>query len=259
MGLLIIKLALTPLLMWLVSYASRKWGTQLGGLLSGLPLTSGPISIYLLIEQGREFAAQSAISSLAGVGAISIFWFVYSVMARRFSVHWCVLISLGIFVAEMSLLQRFHLALWLALAADLAIITVILRMIPMPGLEESKISYPRWDLPARMATATGMVVLVTFTAHLLGPNLSGLLSPIPILALPLCVFAHVQQGEAGAQAVACGNLRAAYGVTIFYAMLGLFVPGGNLYLAYMGAFVGSALAVVPWLSQRRPAINREED
>ena len=71
--LLIIKLILTPLLMWLVSYASRKWGTAFGGLLSGLPLTSGPVSIYLMIEQGRGFAAESAVSSLGSV-LVSIPW-----------------------------------------------------------------------------------------------------------------------------------------------------------------------------------------
>src|SRR4030081_2003448 len=112
MGLLIIKITLTPLLMLLLSCASRRWGTGLGGLLSGLPLTSRPISAYLLIEQGREFAAQSAISSIAGVGAISIFWLLYGASARRYSAPLCALIALSVFVLEMMLLHPFRLALW---------------------------------------------------------------------------------------------------------------------------------------------------
>ena len=50
--LLLIKLLLTPLLMIAVSWAARRWGSGIGGFLAGLPLTSGPISIYLWVEQG---------------------------------------------------------------------------------------------------------------------------------------------------------------------------------------------------------------
>lgn len=45
MQLLLIKLLLTPLSMLAVSWAARRWGPGIGGLLAGLPLTSGPISI----------------------------------------------------------------------------------------------------------------------------------------------------------------------------------------------------------------------
>jgi hypothetical protein len=47
MELLLIKLFLTPLLMLTISWSTRRWGPEIGGLLAGLPLTSGPISIYL--------------------------------------------------------------------------------------------------------------------------------------------------------------------------------------------------------------------
>jgi hypothetical protein len=43
--LLPIKLLLTPILMIAISWAARRWGPGIGGLLAGLPLTSGPISI----------------------------------------------------------------------------------------------------------------------------------------------------------------------------------------------------------------------
>jgi hypothetical protein len=250
MGLFIIKLTLTPLLMWLLSYSSRRWGAGLGGLLSGLPLTSGPISAYLLIEQGREFAARSAISSIAGVGAISIFWLLYGVSARRYSVPLCALIALSVFVLEMVLLHPFHLALWPALTANLLIISATLWLVPKPRPDQTNIRYPRWDLPARMIAATGMVLLITFAANLLGPNLSGLLSPIPVLALPLCIFAHIQQGSNGALAVARGNLQAAYGVTAFYAVVALMIPTGNLLLTYVLALSSSLAATVPWLHSR---------
>ncbi|MBL7590137.1 hypothetical protein INQ07_25710, partial [Escherichia coli] len=50
MSLIAAKIVVTPTLMWAVSAAARRWGSLVGGLLSGLPLTSAPISIYLAAE-----------------------------------------------------------------------------------------------------------------------------------------------------------------------------------------------------------------
>jgi hypothetical protein len=52
--LLLIKLLLTPLLMIAISWAARRWGPGIGGLLAGLPLTSGPISISLWVGLSRD-------------------------------------------------------------------------------------------------------------------------------------------------------------------------------------------------------------
>jgi hypothetical protein len=58
-----------------------------------------------------------------------------------------------------------------------------------------------------MIAATSMVLLVTASARLLGPQLSGLLSPIPVLAWPLCIFVHAQQHSvATAEANGTGSL-----------------------------------------------------
>ena len=46
----LIKLIAAPLLLALATLAARRWGTVLGGILIGLPLISGPISVFLAIE-----------------------------------------------------------------------------------------------------------------------------------------------------------------------------------------------------------------
>ncbi|EKM5824226.1 hypothetical protein PU342_004709, partial [Salmonella enterica] len=65
MTLLFFKLVFTPVLMLLSTLASRKWGETVGGILVGLPLTSGPISLFLALEHGKEFAANATNGSLA--------------------------------------------------------------------------------------------------------------------------------------------------------------------------------------------------
>jgi hypothetical protein len=56
MSLLAVKLVVTPVMVLAASLAARRWGDAVGGWLVGLPLISGPISVFLAIEQGPAFA-----------------------------------------------------------------------------------------------------------------------------------------------------------------------------------------------------------
>jgi hypothetical protein len=62
-----LKLILTPILIGSASLAGRKWGAALGGWLVGLPLTSGPIALFLALEQGTAFASRAALGILFGL------------------------------------------------------------------------------------------------------------------------------------------------------------------------------------------------
>jgi hypothetical protein len=67
MSLLAVKLVPTPLVVLAASLAARRWGDVVGGWLVGLPLTSGPVALFLARERGPAFAADAAAGSLAGV------------------------------------------------------------------------------------------------------------------------------------------------------------------------------------------------
>ena len=64
---LLLKLILTPLLLGGVTLAGRKFGPTVSGWLVGLPLTSGPVSFFLALEQGTKFAARAARAGLLAV------------------------------------------------------------------------------------------------------------------------------------------------------------------------------------------------
>lgn len=69
----LIKLIAAPLLLALATLAARRWGTVLGGILIGLPLISGPISVFLAIENGAGFAVETARGALAGTATLHTF------------------------------------------------------------------------------------------------------------------------------------------------------------------------------------------
>ena len=70
-----------------------------------------------------------------------------------------------------------------------------------------------------MVSATSLLMITTSLASWLGPATSGMLAPIPVIAWPLVVFAHVQGGRAGMAAMVRGNAIGAVGVIAFYLVL----------------------------------------
>ncbi len=58
---------------------------------------------------------------------------------------------------------------------------------------------PSWDLPMRAGCALALVLTLTAVAGWLGPQLSGLLAPFPVIATVLAAFTHAQRGPGEVQ------------------------------------------------------------
>ena len=80
--LLILKATLTPLLIAVATLAARRWGPAVGGWVAGLPLTSGPVSVFLAVEQAPAFAAHAACGTLLGLIAVAVFCVAYARSAK---------------------------------------------------------------------------------------------------------------------------------------------------------------------------------
>ncbi len=160
MSLIAAKIIVTPTLMWAVSAAARRWGSLVGGLLSGLPLTSAPISIYLAAEQGERFAADAAIGSVEGLGAVTVSYLAYAVSAPRMGILAAILLALAAFILGGALLHGLlQPGLWLATAIDLPAMALVVALCrPRTGTEAPvrRSRPPRWDMPARLAAATAL-------------------------------------------------------------------------------------------------------
>jgi hypothetical protein len=241
MNTLALKLSLTPVLILAASLAGRRWGEAIGGWLVGLPLTSGPVAFFLTLDQGPGFARQAAAGSLAGTAAQACFGLGYFWAAER--APWPLAFCAGasayaIAATALQALALPHLALFLV---ALAALTLALRAMPAQNVRRVVGILPIWDLPARMAIATTLVVAVTAGASTLGPRLSGLLATFPIFATVLTVFAHRVQGAAAARQVLRGLLMGLYGFASFFAVLSLLLPRTSVPLAFLGSALTAML------------------
>src|SRR6476469_8055459 len=84
MATFLFKLILSPLLIGAVSLVGRRWGPAVSGWLVGLPLTSGPVVLFLALDQGTAFAATTAQAIMLGIISVGVFCLTYSRLAR----HW---------------------------------------------------------------------------------------------------------------------------------------------------------------------------
>lgn len=213
MATLVLKLALTPLLIVGASLAGRRWGAAVSGWLIGLPLTSGPVAAFLTVEHGPRFAARTAVGSLSGVAAEVAFCLGYGWSARR---GWPTALAAGIagFVGAAAGIQALPLSPGLPTpllplyAAGIAALGAGLVLLPRADGAPAAAALPpaRWELPARAVVATGLVVLLTGVATTLGARLTGLVSVFPLYASVLGAFAHRSEGRAGALEVLRGVL-----------------------------------------------------
>src|SRR5437868_4914628 len=80
---LLLKLTLAPLLVATATVVAQKWGPRVGGLLMGLPLTTGPIFVLLAIEQGQHFAAEATVGVLFGLIGLAAFAVAYVAASTR--------------------------------------------------------------------------------------------------------------------------------------------------------------------------------
>ncbi len=220
---LLFKLILTPILIAAATLSGRRWGPGVSGWLIGLPLTSGPVSLILVLQNGPPFAAASAVGVLGGVASNCVFCLTYSLCAGR--VGWVASSSVSVvsFFAAAFLWRLVDLPAWPTFALVVGVISVVLFFMPRGTAAAEPESPPAWDLPARMVIAAGFVFGLTSAAGILGPQLSGLLSPFPIFGLILAAFAHRNQGARAAGRLLRGVVIGSFGFVVFFLVVALLV------------------------------------
>ncbi len=241
-GLLAFKLIFSPLVVAVATWLSRRLGVKVGGWIVALPLTSGPISVFFLLQHGPQFTAQAAVGTLAGSAATCLFCLGYGLTAR--SQRWPISLGVGllIFFGLTALLKWLALPLWPTALVVLTAYGIARYSMPQPQKAVAAVKPPWWDIPLRMVLATTLIVLITGLSASLGPDWSGLLSPIPLLISLLTIFAHHFQGPEGAIRTLRGTLSGTIAFALFFLVVSLWITQWPPLLTYSVAAIASVTA-----------------
>ncbi len=206
------------------------------------------------MEQGPAFAAQAAVGTLAGLVGVGCFCLVYARLARSRSWTLATAGGLAAYLAGAALLSRVPLSLGPTTAGTLALLLVAFRLLPTTSGAGGAPAAPRWDVPVRMAVAMALVLVLTATAAVLGPKLSGLLSPFPVFATVLAIFTHRHAGTAAAQQLLRGIVLGSFAFAGFFVVVAAALERWEVSGTYVVACASTLvinLALRPLLAARR--------
>jgi hypothetical protein len=253
------KILLAPTFVVGASLAARRYGARIGGLVGGLPVVAGPILLVFALDHGRAFAAKAAAGTLLGTVSLMMFILVYGRLSRRARWGASLLAGWSAFFAMTGVLSVLSIAAVTALLVALVSIALTLAALPRGVGEQSNgEAPPGWDLPLRALSALAVVLALTALAGQLGPSLSGLLAPFPVVASVLAVFTHAQRGEEDLLRIMRGFLMGlvAYALFCFALAVSLESLGiaESFLLATAGALTTQAVALTLTLRRREPAV-----
>ena len=255
------KLVLTPLLIASASLAGRRWGALLSGWLIALPLTSGPIALFIAFELGPAAGAQAATGALVGATAQVAFAGGYAFGSRRWGWRGALAAaSLGYVLAAASLALVVPPYPPLLYAAALAAIVVGLAVVRSRSPETPlAVTQPgRWDIPARAVVATTLVLAISGLAPVIGGHAAGIIATYPVYISVLTSFAHRLAGPAQAIGVVRGLLLGLPGFSTFFLVVATTLPGWPI-LAAFGLALAAALAIngsILLVTFRRAGVSR---
>lgn len=227
MTLLAVKVLLAPGFVVLASLAGRRFGVRIGGMFGGLPVVAAPILLVYALAHGDRFAANASAATLLGLISLMAFVIVYARLAARWPWWLTLLAGWSTFALCTFLFSFVHVPAALALLLmGCTLLSAPLLLPPRrPKSVESETSepLPGFDLPLRAASALALVLVLTAAASWLGPQVSGLLAPFPVIASVLAAFTHSQRGNVEVLALLRGLLLgyAAYALFCFLLAIAL--------------------------------------
>ncbi len=229
---LAVKALLAPSLVAGASLAARRFGPWIGGVLAGLPLVTGPILLIYALAHGRGFAQHAAAATQLGLLSLTVFVVVYGRLAARAGWLTCMLCGWAAFALTTLALDGVRLSGGTALAIDCVTLGLGLALLPAAPAAHARSTPPSWDLPLRGGCALVLVLVLSTVSGSLGPHLSGLLAPFPVVATVMATFAHAQRGAAEGVGVLRGMLSGFVAFALFCFTLSVALRGTGIAAAF---------------------------
>lgn len=241
---IVLRLVLPPITVLVAGWLQRRVGPRLSGRLVGLPLTSGPLVLVLLLAEGTPTAVTAAQGVLAGqlmvVGFTTAYALGSGTAARARSVlvaALAVVVMLGA-VAHL-VIGRMPWAVGL-LVVPLALVALRL-WAPAREQEGSSPGGPSVPQLLGRAGVTGVLVATLSTSsRLLGAGLSGVLASVPLVVAVVSPATHRDTGGDAARAMLRGTLTVVPGTAAFAAVLVVALTS----VGALAAFAAAATAML---------------
>ena len=219
--------------------AAERSGPFIGAMIATLPVSTGPIYVFLAMDHGAAFIAQAAVMSVASTAAILAFIAGHALAAQRLGTAGSLAVATLAWLAAALLLQ---LRDWsfaeacLLLAAGFALAMRGLRRFAVAA-PAAAVSRTRFDLPLRALLVATVVVATSLASRVFGPSVTGVLATYPVVFTSLIVILQPGGGGAFASAVLVNGLKGLLGFGTALAVLHVAALRTNSAIALVLALV----------------------
>jgi hypothetical protein len=239
----LLRLALVPAAVWVASLAARRWGHSVSGYLGGLPLIGGPITFYLALDYGTEFAARSAMFTLAAIVGQAAHLLAFAHSARR--AIWPLSLAAGwLSFAVVSIAVAFTpLTPVIALALALAGLAAAWRFLPRAEGAAPPPLIPAAELWLRLLAAFALAAFIVMSADAFGPVVSGVLLSVPVTGSIMPPFTLALYGPQALARLMRGFVVGLTGFTAFFFVLAATLVAWGVAVAFVTGITAAVAAV----------------
>jgi hypothetical protein len=238
------KVAGAVMIVIVAARLAERAGPFVGAMIATLPVSTGPIYVFLAMDHGAAFVAQAAVTSVAGTAAIVAFVAAHALAAQRFATAGALALATLAWLCATLLLQ---LHAWSFAEACVLLATSF--ALAVRGLRRFAVAVPpaagpraRFDLPFRALLVAALVIATTLAGRAFGPSLTGLLATYPVVFTSLIVILQPRGGGAFASAVLVHGLKGLLGFGTALAVLHL----AALRIGAVGALILALAVAVGW-------------
>jgi hypothetical protein len=234
---LIVRMVVTAAFLLAATVTAERAGPLIGGLVATLPISAGPIYIFLAIDHGAHFVGESALGSLVGNAINIVFALSYALLAQKRPLA----VSLsGAFALWLGLTWLTNQALWtlpVAVVFNIVVLAVALWLSASLRHVRSPQVKARWhDLVMRAIMVALLVGTVVTLSHHIGPMVSGNLAVFPIVLSSIIFILHRRVGGPATAAVMANAIIGLGGFGVACAFL-------NLTADWLGAVLALTLTL----------------
>lgn len=203
------------------SRATERAGPLLGSMIATLPVSAGPVYVFLALDHGAAFVSESARMSVAATAATAAFVGAHALAAQRLATAASLaLATLAWFAVAVALQFRvwtFAEACLLYAGVFLGAIRVLRRFAV--AVEAPPVPKARVDLALRALLVAAVVVATTFASHAFGPEVAGVLATYPVVFTCLVLILQPRCGGRFTASVLVNGLKGLLGFGLALAVL----------------------------------------
>jgi hypothetical protein len=248
---LVLKMAVTGLFVNLATVTAERLGPTVGALAATLPVSAGPVYVFLALDHDAAFILASAVTSLALNAITAIYVTVYVLLAQRRTM-W---MALAVWLPVALVLGSIQWTARSAFILNLVIFTLCFFIVePFTFVPMPPATRPWYDFVVRSGMVALLVAAVVMLSFRIGPTGSGVLAVFPVIYTSIMVILHHRVGGPATAAVLANAIPglAGFGAALLTLHLAA-VPLGTVAALSLGLCVSVAWNAVLFTTRRHHA------